>query len=81
MSTARAGEYKANMRQSEQERVERAKRIALFIATTDAEIVADLFAEVRDALLDKEADEVFYLTKFYKALTTALDEVEREFCT
>lgn len=81
MRTTKTKEYETRRLSEERERAERKMRIARFVATNDEDIVADLFAEVKAALIDKEADEVFYLTKYYKVLTATLDEVESEFCS
>ena len=80
MDTSRANEYKQQMQQEREARAERTKRIAQFIATEDSGIVADLFAEIKATLTDKEADELFFLTKYYQRVGAMLDEVENEMC-
>lgn len=72
--------YIAARRAEDQAAAERAARVREFIAESDPEIIADLFAVIKDALLEREAAEVFALTKHYKRVATIVHEVEVEFC-
>lgn len=59
----------------------RAARVKEFIADSDPEIIADLFATIRDAVIEQESDAMLALTKHYLSVTTILSEVETGLCT
>ena len=58
----------------------RAARVKEFITDSSPEIIADLFATIRDAMIAREADELLALTKYYRSAATILSDVEAEFC-
>ena len=77
---ARRERYIAERAAEDQAAAERAARVREFIAESDPEIISDLFAVIKDAVLEREAAEVFALTKYYKGVATIVHEVEAEFC-
>lgn len=70
-------QYEAHVRR---ERAERAARVKQFLAEQEESDVADLFDAMRDAIDDKEADEVFYLSKFFQQVRGVFDCVEERLC-
>lgn len=72
-----AEQYKAHV---QQERAERAARVRRFLAEQEESDVADLFDAMRDVIDDREADEVFYLSKFFQQVRGVFDCVEERLC-
>lgn len=60
--------------------VARAARVKEFIVASDPEIISDFFTEIKEAVLSREANEVFAITKFYQSVVTILHDVEADFC-
>lgn len=63
-----------------QEREARAARVRRFIAEHDENEVADLFDAMRDMIDEREADETFYLQKFFRHIIGIVDDIEESFC-
>ena len=59
----------------------RAARVKEFIADSDPEIIADLFATIRDAVIEQESDAMLAITKHYLSVATILSDVETGLCT
>lgn len=72
--------YIAEKAAEDQAAAARAARVKEFIIESDPEIISDLFAEIKEAVLEREANELFAITKFYKSVAMILHEVETEFC-
>ena len=70
-------EYNA---QVQRERADRAARVKQFIAAQEESDIADLFDAMRDVIDDREADEVFYLSKFFQQVRGVFDGVEETLC-
>lgn len=75
--TFSAEQYEADVRR---ERAERAARVKRFLAEQEESEVADLFDAMRDIIDDREADEVFYLSKFFQQVRGVFDSVEEKMC-
>lgn len=69
-----------DLRALQREREERAARVKLFIAQSESNDIADLFGAIQDAVFDREADELFFLSKYYQHAAAIIGDVEREFC-
>lgn len=72
--------YIAEMMAENQMAAARAARVKQFIADSNPELIADLFAMIRAALIEREADEMFAITKYYRSAAMILTDVETEFC-
>lgn len=75
--TFNAEQYEADV---QRERAERAVRVRRFLAEQEESDVADLFDAMRDVIDDREADEVFYLSKFFQQVRGVFDCVEERLC-
>lgn len=64
----------------QRERAERAARVRQFIAAQEESEIADFFDAMRDVIDDREADEVFYLSKFFQQVRGVFDGVEETLC-
>ena len=69
-----------DLRALQREREERAARVKLFIAQSESSDIADLFGAIKDAVFDREADELFFLSKYYQHAAAIISDVEQEFC-
>ena len=78
--TKEAQAYIAEKMAEDQAAAARSARVKEFIAESDPEIISDLFAEIKETVLNREADEVFAITQFYKSVATILHDVETELC-
>lgn len=65
----------------QQEKDDRAARVKRFIESSDSDDIAALFAMIRDAVSDKELDELFVLSRFFRGKADMILEVERELCS
>lgn len=75
-----AGEaFIAERAEEEQEEACRLERVRAFINGSDPELIADLFAALNAAVLDRETREIFALTSAYKSISTILRDVEAGF--
>lgn len=72
-----AEEYEAQVKR---ERAERVARVKQFIAAQEESEIADLFDAMRDVIDDREADEAFYLSKFFNQVRGVFDGVEQTLC-
>lgn len=59
----------------------RAARVKQFITDSSPEIIADLFAVIRDSMIEREADEMLAIAKYYRSAASMLSDVERMICT
>lgn len=66
--------------QVERERAERAARVRQFIAAQEGNEIADLFDAMRDIIDDREADEVFFIGKFFGQVRGIFDGIEEKLC-
>lgn len=64
----------------QRERADRAARVRRFIAEQEEGEIADLFDVMRDIIDDKEADETFFLSKFFQQVRGIVDGVEERLC-
>lgn len=78
--TEMAAAYMARKAEEDRAAAERSARVREFIAESDSGIISDLFAEIKDAVVTRETDEAFALTKFYQSVIGILHDVEMEFC-
>lgn len=59
----------------------RAARVKQFITDSSPEIIADFFAVIKDAMIERETDELLAITKYYHAAASILSDVEANLCT
>ena len=64
-----------NLQQEQDDRAER------FIAASDSNDIAALFAMIRDAVIEKEIDELFAISQFLRGTADMISDVEREICS
>ena len=64
----------------QQEQDDRAARVKRFIAESDSNDIAALFAMIRDAVIEKEIDELFAISQFLRGTADMIADVERELC-
>ena len=65
----------------QREREERAARVKRFVAEQEEQDIADLFDAMRDMLDEKEADETFYLRKFFQQIGSIVSDFEERICS
>ena len=75
-----AAAYMARKAEEDRAAAERSARVREFIAESDSDIISDLFAEIKDAVLTREVNEAAALAAFYKSILGILHDVEMEFC-
>lgn len=75
-----AAAYMARKAEEDRAAAERSARVREFIAESDSDIISDLFAEIKDAVLTREVNEAAALATFYKSILGILHDVEMEFC-
>lgn len=78
--SARGEAYFAEKMAADQTAAARAARVKEFIADSDPEIIADLFAEIKDAVIDRAAEEACAVTRCFHTFTVVLSDVETELC-
>ena len=64
----------------ERERAERAARVRQFILEHEENEINDLFDAMRDIVDTREADETFYLSKFFHQVRDVFDNIEEKLC-
>ena len=58
----------------------RATRVREFIADSDPDIIADLFALIKDAVINRETQSSFEITEHYRSVNTILNDVMKGLC-